>query len=277
MKNLKRGLLFVLPLVLVPLATTARDWPDDPSFVQEAFGAGTNSHFSQGLRFLSNGQRVSSWSGGEVIWISESGNSPEVVPDDGLVVVEHKDGFRTSYRGIEQRPDLENQVSTGEWIGYAGPGNWIFEITDVERSRIVDPITLLPTRDGMPAATIGRVEITRGTNPIEISDGMELIPGRWTVVVYDVFSSGDKAIPAEISLYWVGERIGNFRFDALAEAGENIVMEIPEPTQFDFIFNTEGQIWFRDVVLNAGRGTLELRIRDETDRVISRSWNLLVR
>jgi hypothetical protein len=277
MKNLKRGFFIGVLLTLVSFAAAARDWPDDPSFVQEAFGAGTDGHFSRGLRFLSDGQRVSSWSGGEVIWISDSGNSQDVVPGDGLVVVEHNDGFRTSYRGIEQRPDLKNRVSTGEWIGYAGPGNWVFEITDVKRSRIVDPITLLPTRDGMPAAAIGRVEITRGTNPSEISDGMELIPGSWTVVVYDVFLSGGKTIRTEISLYWVGERIGNFRFDALAEVGEIIVMEIPEQTQFDSIFNTDGQIWFRDVLLNAGRGTLELRIRDETDRVISRSWNLQVR
>ncbi len=81
----------------------------------------------------------------------------------------------------------------------------------------------------------------------------------------------------EISLFWVGERIGSLRFDAIAETDEGIVMEIPDPRSYEFIYNSNGQVWFRDVLLNTGKGTLELRMRDETGRVITSSWSLSVR
>ena len=273
----RRICFMIIPLILFSTDAGAREWPDESSIVQEPFGAAQGDHFSRGLSFRSEGQRISAWSNGEVIWIAETENPPGTVPGEGLVVLEHSDGFRSSYRGIERRPDLKDRVSGGEWLGYAGNNAWVFEITDVERSRIVDPISLLPTRKDMSPVSIGQVEMMRGSNRLNISDGMELKPGRWIVIINDVFSDNSRAIPVEISLFWVGERIGSLRFDAIAETDEGIVMEIPDPRSYEFIYNSNGQVWFRDVLLNTGKGTLELRIRDETGRVITSSWSLSVR
>ncbi len=267
----------LLQLTFFPAAVGAREWPDKSVNVQEPFGAAQSGHFNRGLSFSSEGQRISAWSSGEVIWIADTGNPPGSVPGEGLIVLEHSDGFRSSYRGIERRPDLKYHVSGGEWLGYAGNDVWIFEITDVERSRIVDPISLLPSRNDMPPVSIGQVEMMRGSDRLDIRDGMQLTPGRWIIIVNEVYSDGSRAIPVEISLFWVGERIGSLRFDAMAESDEGIVMEIPDPRSYDFIYNPDGQVWFRDVLLNAGKGTLELRLRDETGRVVSGSWSLSVR
>lgn len=264
-------------LILFPAYLAGREWPDDTSYVQTAFAASVGSNFSRGVGFRSDGQRVSSWSDGEVIWVSESSIGLENVPGEGLVVIEHEDGFRSSYRGIESRPELSDEVSRGDWLGYAGEERWIFEIADSEKFRIVNPISLLPSRTDTPVLPIDRVELTRGASPLELKDGMDLNPGRWTVVIHDSAAGNGQAIPLEISLYWVGERIGNIRFDALAYSEEAVVLEMPEQKEYKQIYNRNGQIWFPDVLLNSGRGTLELRIRDETDRVISKSWGLSVR
>lgn len=270
--------LFIsIMLILFPAYLAGREWPDDTSYVQTAFAASVGSNFSRGVGFRSDGQRVSSWSDGEVIWVSESSIGLENVPGEGLVVIEHEDGFRSSYRGIESRPELSDEVSRGDWLGYAGEERWIFEIADSEKFRIVNPISLLPSRTDTPVLPIDRVELTRGASPLELKDGMDLNPGRWTVVIHDSAAGNGQAIPLEISLYWVGERIGNIRFDALAYSEEAVVLEMPEQKEYKQIYNRNGQIWFPDVLLNSGRGTLELRIRDETDRVISKSWGLSVR
>lgn len=277
MRTLNLFLFISILFIHFSVSLAAREWPDDTSYVQTAFGSPIDGNFSRGLGFRSDGQRVTSWSDGEVIWITDSSNSPENVPGEGLVVVEHEDGFRTSYRGIESRPDLNDDVSRGDWIGYAGDKRWIFEIADAERSRIVDPISLLPSRTDIPMLPIDKVELTRSGNSLDLVDGMDLNPGRWTVVIHESAAGSGKAIPLEISLYWVGERIGNIRFDALADTEEGVVLEMPEQKKYEQIYNGNGQIWFPDVLLNSGRGTLELRIRDETDRVISKSWGLSVR
>jgi len=272
-----RLFFFITLLVNLLHPLGAKEWPDNPAFVREPFGAAEKGYFSHGLSFFSEGQRVSSWSGGEVIWTSDAGNTLNSVPGDGLLVLEHSDGFRTSYSGIEKRPDLDSFVSSGEWLGYAGKDSWEFEITDIKKSRIVDPITLLPSRTGLPSSPVGEVEIVSGSRRLILKDETELSPGRWTVVIHDLFSSGQMAIPMEVSLFWVGEGIGSLRFDALEESDEGIVMETPEPYRFNQVYNGEGQLWFPDVLLNTGRGTLELRVRDELGRVVSRSWKLTVR
>jgi len=267
--------IFFLAGVLIPLG--AKEWPDNPSFVREPFGTADSGCFSQGLLFFSEGQRVKAWSRGEVIWTSDSEDTVNSVPGDGLLVLEHQDGFRTSYSGVEKRPDLGRFVSSGEWLGYAGKDFWEFEITDIRQSRIVDPITLLPSRKDLPAAPVGEVEIVSGGRRRILKDETEISPGRWTVVLHDPPSSGSAAIAMEVSLFWVGESIGSLRFDALEEGDDGIVMETPEPYQFRQVYDEEGRLWFPDVLLNAGRGTLELRIRDELGRVASRSWKLTVR
>ena len=273
-----RSFLLLSALLFVTSAGYAREWPDDPTNTRGAFGAPEDGHFSRGITFRTEGQRVSSWNNGEVIWVSNTAEiSRGTVPGSGLVVIEHDNGFRSSYRGIERRPDLGRLVSGGEWLGYAGGDDWIFELSDTERSRIIDPLSLLPTRNDMKAATTGRVELLGSGNRIALSEGLELAPGRWTIVVNDVFSDDGSAIPLEISLYWVGERIGAFRFDALSESDQGIVMEIPEPKSIESLYSPGGELWFTDVQLNAGKGILELRIRDETGRVIPRSWNLIIR
>ena len=271
------GFLFILLIVSgFPFSAGAGDWPDNPEYVIGPFGTPENGYFSRGLSFLSEGQRLNAWSGGEVIWTSDN-QCPVSLPGDGLLVLEHSDGFRTSYSGIEVRPDLGDSVSGGEWLGYAADDSWLFEITDNKQSRIVDPVTLLPSRNNPPKLSFGAVELVRGSKVLQLGKDTVLTPGTWAVVIHDLFSPEYRAIPAEISLFWVGQSIGNIRFDALEECGNNVVLKTPEPSSYNHIYNYNGQLWFPNVLLIAGKGTLELRIRDELGRVVSRSWKLTVR
>jgi len=276
-KTIRYYSFFILFMYFILFSVEAKEWPDNPDFVQKPFGAANDGFFNYGLIFESEGQRVKAWSNGEVIWTSDTVDSPLLIPGDGLLVLEHDDGFRSSYSCIEKRPGLGNSVADDEWLGYADKDSWIFEIIDIEQSRLVDPITLLPSRENLNAAPIGIVELVSGATRLKLTSETALEPGRWTIVVHDLLSSGSNAIPVEVSLFWVGEGIGNLRFDALEESDNGVVMKTPEPYLFHQIYSQDGQLWFPDILLNAGRGTLELRIQDELGSVVSRSWKLTVR
>lgn len=278
MNRIRLNCLFASLILAAAFGTAAAgEWPDNPKSIASSFGSPGNGRFSRGIEFSSGGQRVNAWSEGEVIWTSGGLNRSNAPPTSGLVVIEHDGGFRSAYRGIETRPDLDVIVSGGEWLGYAGRGSWSFEIHDNKRSRIVDPLSLLPSRTGVTAISPGSVELRRGNSQQVARDGLELNSGPWDILVNDIFNGSGRALPLEISLYWVGVRIVTLRFDALAESGGGMVLETPETRAYEEIYDDSGQIRFPEVFLNTGRGTLELRVKDESGKVATRSWVLNLR
>ena len=255
----------------------ARDWPDDPQAVTGAFGDSVDGAFRRGLEFAADGQRVRTWSSGEVIWTSGPSSSEDAVPSEGLVVIEHPDSFRSSYYGVEARPDLEDRISRGQWIGYSGSESWVFEIRDDEMEKLIDPLTLLPAREDVSAPRLGEVYLVSDDGQRALTSGMTIPSGRWSVMVDAAYAGSPQAIPSEISLYWVGERVGILRFDALREQDGQVVIEAPDALSHDSVYGPDGTLALRNILFNVGQGTLELRLKDESGTVVSRSWNLSVR
>jgi len=267
--------VFFLFMFASVLSAEDRQWPDDPKRISGAFGGFRDFRFSEGLAFLSEGQRANAWSDGEVIWTTDGESRIGSVPDQPFVAIRHDDGFRSVYKGIDPRPDLDRQVSAGEWLGYAEGNEWMFSILDVERSRIVDPLSMLPSRVGLSRLTIGRVELVRAGSRTSLAEGMTIKSGRWTLSIEIPFSLGD-ALRNELSLYWVGELLGRIRFVSLSESPNGVLLEVPEERTLETMYDDQGRILFPDLMLNAGRGTLELRVSDELGRVTTQNWNIVV-
>jgi len=269
--------ILMLGLLLVFFETpgAAREWPDNPDVAVSSFGTALQGKFTQGIRFVGEGQRVYAWSEGETIWTTKS-PSPAPMNRD-ILVLEHENGFRSAYRGIEYRPDLDFIVANGEWLGYTSEGHWSFEIRDTKQAKIVNPLSLLPSREGLPSPIPEQVVLQNGNSRVRVADGLELHSGFWDVIVHNLLSETGRAFPIEISLYWVGAGVGTFRFDALTESDTGLMMETPEPRHFDSVFDPAGQLRFPDVQLSSGKGILELRVRDESGRTATRSWNLNIR
>ncbi len=265
----------MVSLFLVPVC--AGDWPDNPEGVSASFGAARKEGFLPGLEFSSDGQRVQSWSAGEIIWSSGSDFMDGALPTGGIVVIEHPDGFRSIYQNVEARPDARDHVSEDQWIGYAGSGSWMFGVRDSEMAKVIDPLTLLPARENLESPRLGEVTIASSRDSQPVVSGMEIDSGRWTILLDTRYLGDERAIPSEISLYWVGEQIGLIRFDSLEERDGHILIDAPEPVYFDSVYDGEGRLAFRDILLNAGRGILDLRISDESGRVIRKTWNLTIR
>ncbi len=261
----------------VAASVSAGDWPDNPDGVTGIFAAPRDGGFVPGLEFAADGQRVTSWSDGEIIWFSGTGYLEGAVPGDGSVVMEHPGGFRSTYKNVEVRPDSGDLVDEGQWIGYAGQDAWQFVVTDSERGKAIDPITLLPTRKGLERPVIGDAILSAGGKRLVLADGMDLAAGRWDILL-DAGNPADKrAVPVEISLFWVGERVGFIRLDSLEERDGKIVVDSPDPVEYQEVYNSDGNLVIRGILLNAGRGILELRISDEAGQVIRRAWNLSIR
>lgn len=270
-------LFFFLAMSLAAFPLMAGDWPDNPEGVTESFGAARDGSFVSGLEFRAEGQRIQTWSSGEVIWSSGPGHLEGAVHSEGLIVIEHPDGFRSGYLEVEARPDLDNHISAGQWIGYAGDDSWTFSVQDSEMRKTIDPLTLLPTREGLEPPRLGKVELVSGNNSLPLENGMEIGSGIWSIVVDAAFSGTPQAIPVELSFFWVGQRVGSMRFDSLEERDGEILMDAPDAVSYEVVYDEEGNLAFRDILLNAGRGILELRMKDESGRVIRKTWNLSIR
>ena len=269
-------LVAVLALASVAASGWGRQWPDDPGLLTSSFSEPGDGGFSRGLAFRSEGQRIGAWSDGEVIWMSGPDEGAGA-PGSGLVVIEHPGGFRSSYRGVAYRPDLGAAVAAGDWVGYADGSEWVFGITDTERERIIDPLASLPARTASPVPSMASLVLSGRDGETVVRDQMTVSPGKWTVYAEPSASVNGLAIVAELSLYWVGQSIAGLRFDSLTEEDGVVVMETPEIRTFDGVFGPEGRILLGEVSLNAGRGVLELRVRNDTGRIVSRSWRLDVR
>lgn len=249
------------------------EWPDESDRILSTFGAASNRHFQRGLAFKSEGQLISSWKTGEVIWTDDAQSQ---IPFRGVVVVEHQNGFRSVYRGIERLHNLGIELTNGQWLGYARGETWRFEIVDTERSRLVNPVLILPVRSGFSPLVTEKLSISDGTSFVSIQDVAVLSAGHHTFVVNNVFPDGNGTIPATISIYWIGQRIAELRINTLRESEDGIVLETPEPLLYESVFSPNNQIWFPDIRLDEGRGELELRIEDEVGGVFIRRWNVSV-
>jgi len=261
-----RSSLAFLLIFLVGGLGSVMEWPDESGRVLSTFGAAGKRHFQRGLTFKSEGQLISSWDAGEVIWAD---------PFRGIVVVEHQNGFRSVYLGVEPLYNLELELGDGQWLGYARGETWRFEIIDTKWSKLVNPILLLPARSGISSSAAGTLEVLMPDGTfMEIRDESVLSTGPQTIAVNGVFPDGNFAAPTEISLYWIGERIAKLQISALRESEDGIVLETPRPLRYESVFGPNGKTWFPDIRLNEGRGELELRIEDEIGRVSVRRWNI---
>lgn len=266
---------FVFIILLFPVY--CRQWPDNPDLLIGSFIEPEDGRFSQGLSFRGEGQRIGAWDEGEVIWTTPLAADGEDVPGLGTVVLEHSGGFRSFYRGIACRPDLGDHINAGDWVGYAGGDTWTFGIVDTERDRIIDPLTSLPARLGPPAPGISSLSFFRGEQQQEIHDGLILASGLWNASVEPILSADGMPVITEVSLYWVGQRVAGLQFESLAEDGSCVVMETPDEREFDAVFDSSDRILMGEFSLNVGRGLLELRLKDDIGRIVSRSWRIEVR
>ncbi len=267
--------IFIL-LLASAAVLPAHQWPDNQDALSSSFGTAMEWGFARGIEFAASGDRVYAWGAGEVVWTSSDADEGLTLNPD-FVVLEHPDGFRSAYRHVAPRPDMKETVKEGEWLGYSGDSGWTFTITDVHRKQVIDPVKLLPVRSVAGESRLGAVELVRRNHALEVVDGMEVPPGLWSVVLDVEYSGSPGTVPMEISLYWLGERAGYIRFDSLTEQDGRVLMAAPEPAAFNAIYDARGYLVFQDVLFNAGRGILELRIKDEQDNVRLQKWNLVMR
>ncbi len=259
----------ILPAIVffAVVSLAARTWPDDSERIKTMFGQPESGHFSRGLEFHAEGQRVTAWNDGEVIW----NNVPVpgiTLPGKPSLVIEHNGGFRSSSQNLESRPDLEHHITQGDWTGYADDGSWLFQLTDTIRSRIVNPAFLLPVWDNsnIPSRT---VFLVKGRDFLEIKNQMVLEPGNWSLVLEGI-------IPVELSLSWVGQSIISMRLDSLVEQDGVLVLETPSVVTYDDVYDEEGRVVLRDILLSTGVGIMELRMSDRENQVDSQYWNLII-
>ncbi len=262
MKKITFLLLFIFTLT----GLIAQQWPNAPDRILEFFGEPLSGHFRRGLEFDSLERRVVSWDDGEVIW---AGPLPfdSNVSSEQLIAIEHENGFRTFYQGVQGRPNLERTVIQGDWLGYANYVRWAFHIVDTRLSRIINPFYLLPAWEGEGDEGISKAFLTQSSRRVELINDLPLIAGKWSMAI-------EGRIPMGISLYWAGENLFSMRFESLSEEDGIVIMETPTPVTYNQVYDEKGRLLLSDITFTPGVGTLELRTGNARNKI--RAWDLTI-
>ncbi len=219
-----------------------------------------------GSEFDALKRRAVAWDDGEVIW---AGPAPfdSNISGEQVIAVEHENGFRTFYKGVQGRPNLERTVIQGDWLGYANDVHWAFHIVDTRRSRIVNPVYLLPSWEDDEVISGFKVFFMQDNRRVELVKDLTLIAGQWSLAI-------EGRIPMEISLYWAGENLVSIRFESLSEKDDIVVMKTPTPVTYNQVYDEKGRLVLRNITFSPGTGTLELRTGNARNKI--RSWNLTI-
>ena len=274
MKRRSVKIVFFL-FVIISINLYSRQWPDDFNNLSGYFAGSCNGSFCMGLEFNSSGKRIKPWGSGEIIWKSENNIRKADIPGRSLIVMEHEDGFRSVYLNVEKRPDIENKMSGNEWIGYSSGEPWIFEILDVKKDKLVNPVSLLPEvkheepEDTFMLSADGGKSIIRNNSVIE--------KGSKNIVVKHQYSGAVSLIPLEITLYWIGEKLGSYSFETLERVNEKVILGGSGNGEYRSVYDRSGNLIFRNVFLRSAKGKLELQISCENGKVFFYSWNVTVR
>ena len=268
-----KKVFLLITTITIFSSLAAWDWPDDPNRIISAFGQSWSGQFEYGIRFRAEGQRVTTWHPGEIVWTNRTDNSISV-QNKYLIVIEHDNGFRTIYRGVECRPDMGNTVQQGDWIGYADREMWQFQIIDTRNSRIINPAHILPQIKYDRILPKPDVKLSMGETELQILDNMHVPPGYWDIILTGITST---IIPLNLTIYWRNQKRYSLEFNTLTVKDNVVNLESPVLRTYNEIYDMYNRLLFRDILQSpndSGEGILKIRLESARDNQYTWEWKL---
>lgn len=269
---MKMALLFVIAVFSIPYLASW-DWPDEPDRIISSFGMSWGGDFERGLRFRAVGQRVAAWHSGELIWISQSDNSSDI-PGQSIIVLEHENGFRSVYSGLESRPNINRSIGRGEWIGYADKEAWQFQIIDTQNSRIVNPAILLPQKKYSGNWHPIEARISVGNTMLPIQNDMLLPPGNRNLSLMGIVPT---IIPIKLVIYWRNQETSSILFDTLVSRNNTVLLENPFERTYQDVYDSYNRLIIRNILPDSDdstEGTLMVKLEGARGNTYTWNWRL---
>ena len=258
---------FLLAYLLLFSFLSALQWPVDEPVLNETFGTPHDSRLGVGISLESNNLSIKPYKAGELIFWAPHSYGPN--EEDGVIVILHEDGFRSSYGRMKPAVNTENRsfFKEEDLLGHIRHGTvndtLLFAIRDSRLNLWVNPLFMFTSmQDDIPPQIEG-VYLEEGGSRIELK-GSQKIPARsYRLLIHcidKITKDGLIMYPHGVKVRYLGTVIYSLSLDSLSsrEGQYNFEGSVLNGSPF----TSEGYIDAGTLDVIGGKGFLELEVTD---------------
>jgi hypothetical protein len=272
-----KAVMLLLSLCGALSTAAALQWPMEEAELLSGFGSPSGPYVSTGMELTGEKGIVRPCQEGEIIYIarSEDGGS---LSEKGIVVLEHDNGFRSCYGLIEPAKDLDSRsyLNEGDILGEA-PEGLLFSIRDSKLNRWVNPFNMFSVRDDDISPEVEEVLLRRKETSFPLSEESSPPAGTYRLLVKisdRVGREGVPLLPYSVKIRYLGQTLFALSLDSLSHQDGKAYFEGAGKIAAQGLFSPEGYLDGGEIIINQGKGLIEVELTDYKGNRTLRSFSL---
>ncbi|MDC7220862.1 MAG: hypothetical protein PQJ59_13085 [Spirochaetales bacterium] len=272
---IKRLIVTLFFLSLIPLYSI--QWPIVEPELVDGFASPLETGVSHSIGLRGEGRSVVAYDEGELIFWAPEGYGPGA-EGSGVAVLEHKDGFRSCYGNLitEKSLDSRSFLREGESLGVV-PEGLRFSIRDSDLSCWVNPFFMFSAGEDGESPLVEEVLLEREGKALVLTGNSSVPSGSYRLLVRisdRMEDEGALILPYSVKIRYLGQVHLSLTLDSLTikdgipYLGEDLLIK------GEGLFTNEGYLDGGDIVINQGKGLLEVEVADYWGNRTTRSYSL---
>jgi len=263
-----KPVLMLISFLGVLTAAAALQWPMEGTELLSGFGSPSGPYVSTGMELTGEKGIVRPYQEGEIIYMAPS----------GIVVLEHDNGFRSCYGRIDPAKDLDNRsyLNEGDILGEA-PEGLLFSIRDSRLNRWVNPFYMFSARDDDIRPEVEDVLLRRNDTSFPLSEESSPPAGTYRLLVKisdRVTREGVPLLPYSVKIRYLGQTLFALSLDSLSHQDGKAYFEGAGKIAAQGLFTPEGYLDGGEIIINQGKGLIEVELTDYKGNRTLRSFSL---
>ncbi len=267
---------FLFLLILCPFSLFSIQWPMGKPELIHGFGKIEDEVVENGICLKGENDRVGAYNDGELIFMADEGYGPP--GSEGMVVLQHDGGFRSCYSGIIPENNLENRsyLKEGDQLGTA-PQGLEFAVRDSTLNQWVNPFFMFSVENDRIKPVVEEVLLEKNGQVFSLADTTSLAAGSYHLLLKisdRMDNSGVDFFPHSVKIRYLGQVHFSLSLDSLVSRDGQIYFVGNDRRPADSFFTEEGYLDGGEIVINQGRGLIEVELSDYQSNRTLRSFAL---
>ena len=268
---MKKILLLSNIFLFLAFSLFSLDWPKKGPIVTRSFGVPDIGEFVSSVSITSRSDEVFAIAEGRIVY-----KRPGTDVSPSLLIIEHANGLRSVYRGLNILDFEDSVIEKGQLIGKGLEIS--LEISDPVSGQFFNPETLLPKLTDKKAPRVVYFGFMQNDKLYEISNDKKFFSGdaEFLLICEDI--RGDKLLsPYSIAFYIDGLRQKEYVFDSLSYNGkEYLFLWAPSFGSIVKRIDDKSYFSFGKTRLLPGEVKLEIYIKDINGNQTEAAYSIIV-
>ena len=262
--------------LIIAVSLHAIQWPMEEPELIHGFGNTGEGVVESSIRLKGKDGQVRSYNEGELIFLAREGYG--LPGTEGMVILQHEGGFRSCYSGLDVEKNLENRsyLKEGDPLGTTDRG-LEFSIRDSALNQWVNPFFMFSVEDDLLEPVVEDVILTRDGQTYSLGDSSTLAAGNYRLKVRisdRMDEAGAVLFPYSVKIRYLGQVQFSLALDSLVSRQGRMYFEGNGSRPADSIFTEEGYLDAGEIIINQGRGLLEVELTDYRGNRTTRAFPL---